>query len=53
MFTREEGGSWEVVPIHSIVFNGKRWDVISQTWTDYAWTPEYFEPVNMAKRGVK
>jgi hypothetical protein len=49
MIARQEGGDWEIIPIHSIVIQGKRWDAFNRRWSDYDFTPEQIEE-NQSKR---
>jgi hypothetical protein len=43
MIAREEGGTWEIIPIHSIVIHGMRWDAKNEEWADYPFTVEDIE----------
>ena len=35
MVTDHEGGDWFILPVHSIVLDGMRWDAVSRKWSIY------------------
>jgi hypothetical protein len=43
MITRREGEDWDIIPIHSIVIQGMRWDALNERWAAYPYTVEEIE----------